>query len=73
MAFASKEDEVNPSYPILAWDGKAHPPCRCYSEEGKVKLFVYDVSNIVKVIKQEIPQFDQVQDVKYMLNANTLL
>src|SRR5690606_25588550 len=44
-----------------------------YSEEGKLKLFVYDVVNRIKINKQELPMFDQVADMKYMLDANTLL
>lgn len=69
----SREDEINPNYPILAWDNKGTRLAVVYSEEGKVKLFVYDVVNRFKATKQELTQFDQVQDMKYMLNANTLL
>ncbi len=69
----SREDEVNPNYPILAWDNKGTRLAVVYSEEGKVKLFVYDAFNRVKSTQQELPQFDQVQDVKYMHDANTLL
>lgn len=69
----SREDEINPNYPILAWDNKGTRLACVYSEEGKVKLFVYDAINRVKITKQELSQFDQVQDMKYMLNSNTLL
>lgn len=69
----SKGDEINPNYPILAWDGKGTRLAVLYSEEGKLKLFVYDVVNRIKITKQELPIFDQVQDIKYMLDANTLL
>lgn len=70
----SKENnEVNPNYPILAWDGKGTRLAVVYSEEGKTKLFVYDIVQRIKVARQELPQFDQVQDVKYMLDANTLI
>jgi hypothetical protein len=69
----SKEDEKNPNYPILAWDGKGTRLAVLYSQEGKLKLFVYDLVSRVKIIKQELPMFDQVQDMKYMLDANTLL
>ena len=69
----SRQDEINPNYPILAWDGKGTRLAVIYSEEGKVKLFVYDALNRVKISKQEITQFDQVQDMKYMLDANTLI
>ncbi len=69
----SREDEKNPNYPIMAWDGKGSRLAVLYWEEGKIKLFVYDVVNRVKINKTELKQFDQVQDMKYMLDANTLL
>jgi len=69
----SKGDEINPNYPIIAWDGKGTRLAVLYSEEGKLKLFVYDVINRIKIVKQELPMFDQVQDMKYMLDANTLI
>lgn len=69
----SRENEENPNYPILAWDGKGTRLACVYNEEGKTKLFVYDVVNRVKIIKQELKMFNQVQDMKYMLDANTLL
>lgn len=69
----AKEDEKNPNYPILAWDGKGTRLAVLYSHEGKLKLFVYDLVNRFKSVKQELPMFDQVQDMKYMLDANTLL
>ncbi|MDB5253667.1 MAG: hypothetical protein JWP27_2836, partial [Flaviaesturariibacter sp.] len=69
----NREDEINPNYPILAWDGKGSRLAVLYTEKGKIKFFVYDVVNRVKINKQEITQFDQVQDMKYMLDANTLI
>lgn len=69
----TRQDEVNPNYPILAWDPKGTRLAVLYSEEGKIKLFVYDAFNRIKVTKQEITAFDQVQDMKYMLDANTLI
>lgn len=69
----SREDEKNPNYPIIAWDGKGTRITVIYWQEGKVKLFVYDAVNRVKIVRQELPMFNQVQDAKYMLDANTLL
>ncbi|HET9431358.1 MAG TPA: hypothetical protein VFO70_09275, partial [Chitinophagaceae bacterium] len=69
----TRELEKNPNYPILAWDGKGTRLAVMYSEEGKLKMFVYDVVNRIKRSKQELPMFDQVQDMKYMLDNNTLL
>ena len=69
----TNENEVNPNYPLLAWDGKGTRLACIYWEEGKTKLFVYDMVARFKRIKQEIPHFEQVQDMKFMLDANTLL
>ncbi len=69
----SREDEKNPNYPILAWDGKGSRLAVLYWDEGKIKFFIYDALNRVKINKTEITQFDQVQDMKFMLDANTLL
>ena len=52
---------------------KEHNLAVLYNAEGKVKLFVYDLLKRYKTIKQDIPDFDQVQDMKYMLDKNTLL
>jgi hypothetical protein len=67
------ENEINPNYPLLAWDGKGTRLACIYWEEGKTKLFVYDMVKHYKPIKQEIPHFEQIQDMKFMLDANTLL
>ncbi|TCZ73539.1 hypothetical protein E0486_06105 [Flaviaesturariibacter aridisoli] len=69
----SREDEINPNMPILAWDNKGTRLAVVYVEKGKLKFFVYDVVNRIKISKQEWSQFDQVQDIKYMLNSNTLV
>jgi hypothetical protein len=70
----ANENEQNPNYPLLAWDGKGTRLACIYWTEGKLKLFVYDVVNRIKVVKDhELHQFDQVEDMKYMLDANTLL
>lgn len=69
----SREDEKNPNYPIIAWDGKGTRLAVVYSQYGKPKLFVYDALNRIKIAKQDLPMFNQVQDVKYMLDNNTLL
>ncbi|MGB3005092.1 MAG: hypothetical protein WBC06_01180 [Chitinophagaceae bacterium] len=69
----TREDDKHPNYPLLAWDGKGTRLAVLYNEEGKTKFFVYDLVNRVKLWKQEIEKFDQVQDMKYMLDNNTLL
>ncbi len=69
----SREDEKNPNYPIMAWDGKGTRLAVLYWEAGKIKLFVYDIVNRAKISKTDLAQFSQVEDMKYMLDANTLL
>ena len=69
----SREDEKNPNYPIMAWDGKGSRLAVLYWEEGKIKLFVYDIVNRAKISKTTLEQFSQVEDMKYMLDANTLI
>lgn len=73
LGVRTREDDIHPNYPILAWDGKGTRLAVLYNEEGKNKFFIYDLVNRVKLWKQEIDQFDQVQDMKYMLDNNTLL
>ncbi len=68
------ESEMNPSYPIMAWDPKGTRIATFYTTEGKLKLFIYDVITNIKQYKFDLTkEFDQVQDVKYMLDSRTLL
>ncbi len=70
----SYEAEINPSYPLVAWDPKGTRISVIYTTEGKLKLFVYDVlSNLKQYTFDITDKFDQVQDVKYMLDSRTLL
>lgn len=69
----SHENQVNPNYPLLAWDGKGTRLACIYWDKGKVNLFVYDLVARYKPVKQEITHFEQIQDMKFMLDANTLL
>ncbi len=63
----------SPTIPLIAWDPKGTRLAVIYYKEGKVKLFVYDVVSKYKRIVQDLDMFDQVQDMKYMLDNNTLL
>lgn len=69
----SNDDQINPHYPLIAWDGKGTRLAVIYWDKGKTKLFEYDVVQKYKPIVQDLDMFDQVQDVKYMLDNNTLL
>ena len=48
MVARTREDEINPNYPMLAWDGKGTRLAVLYNEEGKTRLFVYDIVNRIK-------------------------
>lgn len=65
--------QVNPNYPLLAWDGKGTRLITIYWENGKIKMFVYDAIARYKRNKQVIEGLDQILDVQYMLDANTLV
>ncbi len=66
-------NDVNPNYPILAWDGKGSRLLVIYWENGKIKMFVYDLIAKYKRYKQTIEGFDQILDASFMLDANTLV
>lgn len=67
-------DAINPNYPMMAWDPKGTRLSVLYSEEGKLKLFVFDVVTRVKPYKRDLTEtFDQVMDMQYMLDSRTLL
>jgi hypothetical protein len=70
----SKIDEINPNYPMMAWDPKGTRLSVLYEEEGRIKLFVFDVITRVKPYKRDLTNyFDQVQDMKYFYNSQVLL
>lgn len=69
----TREDEISPNMPILAWDGKGTRLAVVYNDQGKNHLFIYDAINRVKTIQQDLPMFTQIEDMNYMLDANTLL
>ena len=70
----SYENELNPGYPQMAWDPKGTRISVVYVEEGRLKLFVYDIITRIKYNKTDLTdKFDQIQDIKYMLDSKTLL
>lgn len=67
------EEKPNPNYPLLAWDPKGTRIAMVVSEKGKVLLSVYDAFRRIKTVKNlELP-FEQVNDMQYMLDPNTLV
>jgi hypothetical protein len=69
----TNQGDINPNYPILAWDGKGTRLLVVYWEDGKIKMFVYDMIARIKRYKQEIEGLDQIMDASFMLDANSLV
>ena len=70
----TNQGDINPNYPILAWDGKGTRMLVVYWENGKIKMFVYDILAKYKRYKQVINgDFDQILDATFMLDANSLV
>ncbi|MBS1947359.1 MAG: hypothetical protein JST47_06290 [Bacteroidetes bacterium] len=67
------DGQINPHYPLIAWDGKGTRLAVIYWDKGKIHLFVYDVVRKYKPVVQDLDMLDQVQDMKFMLNDNTLI
>ena len=58
----SLEEQINPHYPLLAWDPKGERLAVHLLVAGRVKLFVYDVARRYKIVMQDLPDFQQVQE-----------
>ncbi len=69
----TNEKKLEPHYPLIAWDPKGTRLAVVYNHEGKIHLFVYDIVSHYKRVVTELDMFDQVQDMKFMLDNNTLL
>ncbi len=70
----SNGNQINPNYPMMAWDGLGKKLAVLYGEEGKIKLFVYDAVLKNKQYTRDLTSyFDQVQDIKYMLDYKRLV
>src|SRR3984885_13994015 len=57
----SLQEQINPHYPLLAWDPKGTRLAVMYWSRGKTRLFIYDVVRKYKVVVQDLPDFQQVQ------------
>ena len=69
----TQQGDINPNYPILAWDGKGTRLLVMYWKDGKLTMFVHDVIANINRFKQTIEGFSQVLDAGFMFDANTLL
>lgn len=76
LKFGSRNplDQINPNYPMMAWDPKGTRIAVLYEKESKLQLFVYDVVTRVKPYKRDMTGlFDQVTSMKYLFNNMHLL
>ena len=73
LGYKTYQGDLNPNYPILAWDGKGSRLLVIYWEKGKLNMFVYDNIAKYKRYKQSISGVDQILDASFMLDANTLV
>ncbi len=69
----TKQGDINPNYPILSWDVKGRNLLVIYWENGKTKMFVWDVIAGYRRDRQTIDYFEQILDASYMLNSNTVV
>jgi len=70
----SNANDINPNYPMMAWDPLGKRLSVLYSEKGKIILFVYDaVIKTKPYVRDLTTYFDQVQDIKYMLDYKRLV
>ncbi len=69
----TRQGDVNPNYPILAWDVKGRDLLVIYWEKGKTKMFEYDVVGGYKKNLQSIDYFEQILDASFMLDPNTVI
>jgi len=69
----TQQGDINPNYPILAWDTKGTKLLVIYWENGKTRMFIYDAIARYKKNKQVIDNFDQILDASFMLDPNSLV
>ncbi len=69
----TQQGDINPNYPILSWDTKGRKLLVIYWENGKNKMFVYDMVAGYKENRQVLDQFDQILDASFMLDPNTVV
>ncbi|MBP6432047.1 MAG: hypothetical protein KA319_09780 [Ferruginibacter sp.] len=68
------QNEMNPNYPMMAWDNKGTRIAVAYVQEGLLKFFVYDIVTRVKSVKIDLTKtFDQIQDMKYAADGRKML
>jgi hypothetical protein len=67
------EERPNPNYPLLAWDPKGNQIVTIVWQKGKLILHLYNVLTKKKIVNGQPIPLEQVNDVQFMLDANTLI
>lgn len=73
LGYKTYQGDIDPSYPVLAWDGKGTRLLVIYWEKGKINMFVYDNIAKYKRFKQSISGIDQILDASFLLDQNTVV
>lgn len=64
--------QLDPNYPLLAWNQKGNALAIIYEHQGVTKLMVYDLVTRT-TLKQDIPRFDRIIDMKYFFEYDNSL
>jgi len=67
-----QESQLDPNYPLLAWNQKGNRLAIIYEYEGKTKLMVYDLISKT-TFRQDLNKFDRVIDMKYFFEFDNSL
>ncbi|SEW08161.1 hypothetical protein SAMN05428988_1871 [Chitinophaga sp. YR573] len=67
-----QESQLDPNYPLLAWNQKGNRLAIIYEYEGKTKLMVYDLISKT-TLRQDLNKFDRVIDMKYFFEFDNSL
>lgn len=73
LGYKTYQGDIDPGYPVLAWDGKGSRLLVIYWDKGKINMFVYDNIAKYKRFKQSISGVDQILDASFMLDQNTVV
>lgn len=65
--------QVNPDYPLLAWDPKGNRLAIIYQQKGRPKLMIYDLVNRIRTYIKLPTDWQSVNSFQYMLDYNTLV
>lgn len=67
-----QQGQLDPNYPLLAWNQKGNRLAIVYEHEGMTKLMIYDLISRT-TIKQDLTRFDRVIDMKYFFEYDNSL